>query len=97
MKAVYNDTVLAESDKTVYIEGNQYFPPESVNKEFFTLNDQHTTCFWKGEANYYDIEVAGQTEKGAAWYYPSPPQSAIDQVKTDFTGYVAFYPSVAVG
>ncbi|CAN5713283.1 hypothetical protein BH23PAT2_BH23PAT2_08460 [soil metagenome] len=55
MKAVFNDIVLAESDKTVYIEGKQYFPPESINKKFFKPNDQHTTCFWKGEASYYDV------------------------------------------
>lgn len=94
MKAIVNGAVVAESTDTVYIEGNHYFPPESIEKSNFTTNDQHTTCFWKGEASYYDIHVDDAHIESAAWYYPSPPQSAIDQVKTDFSNYVAFYPNL---
>ncbi len=92
MKAVWNDATLAESDKTVVVEGNNYFPPDSINREFFRPSNTHTTCPWKGEASYYDIVVDGETNKDAAWYYPETKPAA-DEIK----GYVAFWRGVKVG
>ena len=88
-KAVWNNTVLAESDSTIIIEGNHYFPPESVNKAYLRPSDQHTTCVWKGVASYYDVEADGQINRAAAWYYPDP-KSAASQIR----GYVAFWKGV---
>ena len=98
MKAIWNDTVIAQANEEdlIRIEGNWYFPPTAINKEFFTANSQHTTCFWKGEASYYDITVNGNTNDGAAWYYPKQLDGAIGQVKKDFTNYVAFWRGIAV-
>lgn len=75
-KAMWNGVVLAESDQTVVVEGNHYFPVESVNLAYLRSNDHHTTCFWKGVASYYDIEVNGQINRSAAWYYPNPSDAA---------------------
>ncbi|MCA9920719.1 MAG: DUF427 domain-containing protein, partial [Anaerolineales bacterium] len=72
MKAVWNGTVLAESDDTIVVEGNHYFPPNAINKGFFKTSSQTSVCPWKGTASYYDISVGGQVNKGAAWYYPNP-------------------------
>lgn len=83
MKAIWKDKVIAESDKTIVIEGNNYFPTESLNKEFFKSSDTHTVCHWKGTASYYDIEVNGEVNKDTAWYYPEPSEPAkqiIDRV-----------------
>lgn len=98
MKAVWNGQIIAEADKDqlIYIEGNWYFPPDVINEEFFKKNDEHTTCFWKGEASYYDVEVADKTNKSAAWYYPEPKEGSIERVKKDFTNYVAFWHGVDV-
>jgi len=98
MKAVWNDTVLAESAKEdlIYIEGNWYFPPESVNKELFSPSKTQTTCYWKGEANYYNVNVNGKTNEDAAWYYAIPKDGSIERVKKDFTNYVAFWRGVQV-
>jgi uncharacterized protein (DUF427 family) len=98
MKAIWNNHVVAEADKDelIYIEGNWYFPPASINKEFFKDSDLHTTCFWKGEASYYDVIANGQTSYGGAWYYPRPMPSSIEKVKKDFTDYVAFWRGVEV-
>ncbi len=85
MKAVWKGKVLAESDKTEVVEGNHYFPPESVNKEFFKETQTHTTCPWKGDASYYSIEVDGEVNEDAAWFYPNPNEAA-KQIKN----YVAF-------
>ncbi len=71
-KAIWNGAVLAESDETIIVENNHYFPPDSVHKEYLAPSDHHTWCGWKGQANYYDVVVAGQTNPGAAWYYPEP-------------------------
>lgn len=90
-KAIWEDTTLAESNATVEIEGNQYFPPDSVNQEFFQPSTHHTTCGWKGEASYYDVVVNGQRNPNAAWYYPEP-KSGAKQIK----GYVAFWRGVRV-
>jgi len=70
MKATWNGAVLAESDDTVVVEGNQYFPPESVNREYFRASETHTVCPWKGTASYYDVVVNGEVNGDAAWYYP---------------------------
>jgi uncharacterized protein (DUF427 family) len=91
VRAIWNNTVLAESDKTVVVEGNHYFPPASLRKEFFKPSSTHTVCSWKGTASYYDVEVNGQVNKDAAWYYPSP----LDAAK-HIAGYVAFWKGVQV-
>jgi uncharacterized protein (DUF427 family) len=86
MKVSWEGVVLAESDETVVVEGNHYFPPDSVKREYFRKSDLHTTCPWKGLASYYTIEVNGKQLKDAAWYYPEP-KSAARQIKD----HVAFY------
>ena len=91
MKATWNGVVLAESDKTIEVEGNQYFPADTINKQYFQESNTHTICGWKGEASYYDIVVDGQVNKDAAWYYPSTKPDA-DEIK----GYVAFWRGVKV-
>ena len=98
MKAIYNNTVIAESPKEdlIYIEGNWYFPPSAIKKEYFLPNEEHTTCFWKGQASYYDVVVEGTTNKSAAWYYPSPMPGSIERVKKDFSNFVAFWRGVEV-
>lgn len=90
-KAIWENTVLAESDRTVEVEGNQYFPPEAIKMEFFHASDQHTTCPWKGLASYYNVEVSGKRNPNAAWYYPEPKPAA-KQIKD----YVAFWKGVKV-
>ncbi len=90
-KAVWNDAVIAESDDTVVVEGNHYFPPEALNRELLRDSDRHTVCGWKGTASYYDIVVDGQTNAGAAWYYPeTKPEAA------HIAGRVAFWRGVRV-
>jgi len=91
MKAIYNDQVIAESDNTVVVEGNHYFPPDSVKKEFLTISNTHTACPWKGVASYYHVVVNGKKAEDAAWYYPNPKTLA-ESIK----GYVAFWHSVKV-
>ena len=76
MKATWNGTVLAESDDTVAVEGNQYFPADSIRREHFRESSTHTVCPWKGTASYYDVVVGGETNKDAAWYYPEPKDAA---------------------
>lgn len=91
MKAIWNGQVIAESDQTIVIEGNHYFPPQSVRQEFLQDSPTHTTCPWKGTASYYNLVVDGQTNKDAAWYYPTTKDAA-QQIK----GYVAFWRGVKV-
>jgi uncharacterized protein (DUF427 family) len=91
MKAIWNGTVIAESDTTIEVEGNQYFPPDTIKSEFFQPSDTHTICPWKGEASYYNVQVNGDVNKDAAWYYPSTKPAA-DEIK----GYVAFWKGVKV-
>jgi uncharacterized protein (DUF427 family) len=91
MKATWNGAVLAESDKTIVIEGNHYFPPDTINQEYFQNSSTHTTCPWKGEASYYDVLVDGQVNKDAAWYYPEPKPAA-NEIKDR----VAFWRGVKV-
>lgn len=78
MKATWKGEVIAESTDTVVVEGNHYFPADSLRKDFFSPNDQKTTCHWKGEASYYDVHVKGERNKGAAWYYPNPFPAAAE-------------------
>ncbi len=96
MKAVWNGAVIAESNDTIVIEGNQYFPPDSVHREYLVDSDTHTICVWKGEASYYTLMVDGTENKDAAWYYPKPKDGSIEKVGHDFTNYVAFWNGVEV-
>lgn len=90
-KAVWKDVVLAESDQTIVVEGNHYFPPDSIKSEFFVESSTHTTCPWKGLASYYNVQVNGETNKDAAWYYPTPKDAA-----KQIGGYIAFWRGVKV-
>ena len=91
MKATWKGAVLAESDETVVVEGNHYFPANSVTREHFRESETHTTCPWKGEASYYDVVVGGEVNRDAAWYYPSPKDAA-----KEIEGRVAFWRGVKV-
>ena len=90
-KAIWNGVVLAESDRTEVVEGNQYFPPDAIKEEYFQPSNTHTTCPWKGIASYYTISVNGEVNKDAAWYYPQ----AKDKAK-NIEGYIAFWKGVKV-
>ena len=90
-KAIWNGQVLAESDRTVMVEGNHYFPPETINRQFFIESDSHTICPWKGTASYYNIHVDGKVNHDAAWYYPKPSEAA--KIIKD---YVAFWRGIEV-
>lgn len=90
-RAIWNGAVLAESDRCEIVEGNCYFPPQAIKREYFKTSGTHTTCPWKGQASYYDIEVNGQVNKDAAWYYPSPKEAA-----KHIAGYIAFWKWVKV-
>lgn len=90
-KAVWNGAVLAESEQTEIVEGNHYFPPDALKSEYFQDSSTHTTCPWKGVASYYSIVVDGQTNKDAAWYYPTPKDTA-----KNIAGYIAFWKGVKV-
>ena len=91
MKAVWNDAILAESDETIVVEGNHYFPPEAINRRYFRESNMHTVCPWKGTASYYDIVVESDVNRGGAWYYPNASQAA-----KQIEGYVAFWRGVRV-
>jgi uncharacterized protein (DUF427 family) len=78
MKATWNGATLAESEDTVVVEGNHYFPPDSVSVEYLRDSDTHTTCPWKGLASYKSIEVDGELNADAAWYYPEPKDAAAE-------------------
>ena len=90
-KATWNGAILAQSDRTEVVEGNQYFPPDSINPEYFRDSSTHTTCPWKGTASYYTIVVDGKENKDAAWYYPETKEKA-----NNIKGYVAFWKGVQV-
>jgi len=90
-KAVWKDAVLAESDRTVVVEGNHYFPEDSVRSEYLRPSETHTVCAWKGTASYYDVEVNGQRNPDAAWYYPDPKPAA-----AEIQDRVAFWKGVRV-
>ncbi len=91
MKAIWNNTTIAESDKTVVVEGNHYFPVATINRDYFQPSDKQTICPWKGKASYYNVVVNGQVNKDAAWYYPEPKDAAA-QIKD----HVAFWRGVKV-
>ncbi len=91
VRAIWNNAVLAESDRTIVVEGNHYFPPDSLNERYFEASDHQTLCSWKGLASYYNIEVGDKTNRNAAWYYASPKPAA-EQI----AGYVAFWHGVEV-
>ena len=90
-RATWNGTKLAESDRCVVVEGNQYFPPDAVRRDHLRPSTTHTTCPWKGIASYYDVVVDGQVNRDAAWYYPEPKEAA-KQIKD----HVAFWRGVTV-
>ena len=92
VRATFNGIVVAESDDTVIVEGNHYFPPESVERAYLAPSETHTICPWKGLASYHDVVVDGQRAADAAWYYPGPKDAA-KQIR----GRVAFWKGVAVG
>jgi uncharacterized protein (DUF427 family) len=96
MKALWNNQVIAESDDTIFIEGNHYFPTSSVNKKYLAESTTHSTCPWKGEASYFNVAVEDQVNQDAGWYYPNPKPTAIEIVKKDFSGYVAFWRGVDI-
>ena len=91
MKATWENTVVAESTETIVVEGNHYFPPESIKKEYFLSSDTHTTCPWKGLASYYHVRVGEKSNPDAAWFYPEPKEAA-----KSIKGYVAFWHGVKV-
>jgi uncharacterized protein (DUF427 family) len=92
MKAIWNDTVIAESDDTVLVEGNHYFPESALNREVVTFSNHRTSCPWKGEASYYSLLVSGELNPDAVWYYPEPKAEA-----ENIRGRVAFWKGVKVG
>ena len=91
MKAIWNGVVIAESKNTQVVEGNQYFPPNSIKQEFFLKSKTTTICPWKGTAAYYTISVDGKQNPDAAWYYPDPKDAAM-QIK----GHIAFWRGIEV-
>ena len=90
-KAIWNGVVLAESDQTEMVEGNHYFPPQTINREYFKESSHNTICPWKGAASYYTIEVNGQKNENAAWYYPNPKDAA-----SNIKDHVAFWRGVKI-
>lgn len=90
-KAIWNGVTVAESEATVIVEGNHYFPPESLTGSYFSASETQSHCPWKGEASYYDITVNGEVNKDAAWFYPQPKEAA-----ANITQHVAFWKGVKV-
>ena len=90
-KAIWNGAVLADSDQTELVEGNHYFPPEALRREYLRDSSTHSTCGWKGEASYYDVVVGDQSNHDAAWYYPEPKDAA-----AEIRDRVAFWKGVTV-
>lgn len=91
MKAIWNGQVLAESDQTKVVEDNHYFPPEAIRSEYFQLSQKHTTCPWKGKANYFHLQVEEGKNPDAAWFYPHPSEKA-----SHIKNYVAFWNGVKI-
>jgi uncharacterized protein (DUF427 family) len=91
MKAIWNDVVVAESDRCEVVDGNQYFPIDAIKTEYFKPSNTHTTCGWKGVASYYSLEVNGKTNPDAAWFYPEAKEAA-----KNIHGYVAFWKGVQI-
>lgn len=98
MKAIWNTVVIAECaiKECIEIEGNMYFPPSALHREYFADSSTHTTCPWKGLAYYYTVVVDGKENVDAAWYYPIPKDGSIEKVGSDFSKYVAFWKGVQV-
>lgn len=98
MKAIWKNTVIAEApeEELIRIEGNWYFPPSAIHREFFKDSDHHTTCPWKGEASYYDVVIGDEVNDFGAWYYPEPKAGSIERVKHDFSNFVAFWNGIEV-
>jgi len=90
-RAVWKGVVLAESEQTVVVEGNHYFPPEAIHWKYFTPSETHTVCPWKGTASYYQVTIDGQVNRDAAWYYPDPKPAA-----ASIKGRIAFWRGVRV-
>ena len=90
-RAIWNGTVIAQSDRCEVVEGNPYFPPDAVKREYLRDSATHTVCGWKGTANYYDVVVDGEANHDAAWYYPEPKPAA-----HNIKGYVAFWKGVEI-
>ncbi|TXD84792.1 DUF427 domain-containing protein [Subsaximicrobium wynnwilliamsii] len=91
MKAIWNNEVIAESDETVVVENNHYFPQDSIKTEFFKPSQTHSSCPWKGKASYYSLEVDGKENKDAAWYYPEASEKA-----KAIKNHVAFWKGVEI-
>ena len=91
VKAVWKGKIIAESNRTEMVEGNHYFPPDSINKGLLRKSSHHTTCPWKGKASYYDVVVDNETNENAAWYYPEPKEAA-----KNIKSYVAFWNGVEI-
>ena len=91
VRAIFSGEVIAETDDHEIVEGNVYFPPDSVNREYFSDSGLHTTCAWKGVASYYSVNVDGREARDVAWYYPEPSDAA-----SNIKDHVAFYPQVTV-
>lgn len=91
MKAIWNNEILAESEATIVVEGNHYFPRDAINTEFFEPSETHTVCPWKGTASYYDVVAGGETNPDAAWFYPEAKDAA-----KEIENYVAFWKGVKI-
>ena len=91
MKAIWNGEIIAESENTVVVEGNHYFPPDSINNDYFLESEIHTACPWKGKASYYNLQVNGQNNDNAAWYYHDPSNAA-----SEIKDHIAFWKGVIV-
>ncbi|USH00739.1 DUF427 domain-containing protein [Thermococcus argininiproducens] len=93
VKAIWNGEIIAEAkrDEVILLEGNVYFPPDTVRKEFLRKSSTHTTCSWKGEASYYHVVVGEEVNEDAAWYYPNPKEAA-----NTIQGYIAFWKGVKI-
>lgn len=89
MKAIWNGEIIAESNETIIVEGNHYFPPSAIKLEHFQPSDAHTVCGWKGTASYYNVVAGGEVNKDAAWFYPETKEAA-----NNIKGYVAFWKGV---
>ena len=91
MKAIWNNEIIAESNKTIVVEGNQYFPPDSIHENFFESSETHSVCPWKGDASYKTLLVNGEKNPDAVWYYPKPKPAA-----AEIQGYFAFWKGVKI-
>lgn len=98
MKAIWNGATIAEAQKDdlIRIEGNWYFPPETISRAYYKPSNHTTTCVWKGEASYYDVVVNGERNEFGAWYYHEPKDGSIERVGKDYTDYVAFWNGIDV-